>query len=251
VTHLLPLVRNLFPGSGSRRRNGDGHGGNDWQGVPLDGDKIVRLVYIDEAGISKATEEPILVVAGTIVHGDHSLNGVENELERIMLRHIPERHRDGFVFHAKELFNGGGNVFKRVPPPDFIGPIEWSLERRLKIADEIMAIPKKFKLPIAIGWIDKAAFLKRLKLPAGIHDESEITIAGHIAAFMNCAMWVEQYMRRETKGENCLFVVENNDQVKKFLTEVHRYHQDKKKFEVVVGNNRKHFPLRKITKPAF
>jgi hypothetical protein len=35
--------------------------------VPLQGDKIVRLVYMDEAGISKATQEPFVVVAGVII----------------------------------------------------------------------------------------------------------------------------------------------------------------------------------------
>jgi hypothetical protein len=67
----------------------------------------VRLVYMDEAGISKAAEEPFTVVAGVVVHADHQLNCVESALERILIRHIPERVRDGFVFHATELFNGG------------------------------------------------------------------------------------------------------------------------------------------------
>jgi hypothetical protein len=43
----------------------------------------VRLVYMDEAGISKATQEPFVVVAGAIIDADRVLNGVENQLERI------------------------------------------------------------------------------------------------------------------------------------------------------------------------
>lgn len=204
----------------------------------------MRLVYMDEAGISNPTQEPFVVVSGAMVDADVALNGIENELERILLRNIPERHRNEFVFHATQLFNGGGKVFKRVPE-DFIGPPEWPLDRRLKIADEIMAIPRKFKLPIAIGWIERAKFRQQFNLPPEIPD-SEATIAAHVAAFMNCAMWVERWMRRETINENCLLVVENNNQAKQMIGDVQRYHQDKKIVDLLTEESRPHFPFRKI-----
>ena len=47
-------------------------------GAPLVGDRLVRLVYMDEAGISQ--HEPITVVCGVIVHGDNQLNLVRNHL---------------------------------------------------------------------------------------------------------------------------------------------------------------------------
>jgi hypothetical protein len=100
---------------------------------------------MDEAGISNPEQEPFLVVASVVIHGDNSLNGVQSELERIMKRHVPLVHWENFVFHATELFNGGGRVFKR-ERSDLIGPPQWPLERRLRIADEIMAIPKKLGL---------------------------------------------------------------------------------------------------------
>jgi hypothetical protein len=90
----------------------------------------MRLVYIDEGGISKATQEPFVVVAGVIIDADRVLNGVENQLERIMQRNIPERYHKEFIFHATELFNGGGKVFKR-ERNDVVGPREWPLDRRL------------------------------------------------------------------------------------------------------------------------
>ena len=204
----------------------------------------MRLVYMDEAGISKATQEPFVVVAGAVIDADRVLNGVESQLERIMQRHIPERYRDGCVFHATELFNGGGKVFKR-EKNDFIGPPEWPLNRRLAIADEIMAIPKKFKLPIALGWIERAKFRQQFNLPAEI-PQSEATVAAHVSAYMTCAMWVEYWMRRETTDENCLLIVENNDQARKMIGDVQRYHQDKKIVDVLSEKTRKIFPFRKI-----
>jgi hypothetical protein len=58
--------------------------------------------------------------------------------------------------------------------------------------------------------------------------ESELTVAAHVATYMNCAMMAEHWMRKETTNENCLVVVENNDEAKQLISEVQRYHQDKK-----------------------
>ena len=81
-------------------------------GGPLEGNRLVRLVYVDEAGISNPKQEPFLVVAAVIVDGDRQLRGVMRQLDKIVDRHIPQGHQTDFVFHATELFNGGGKVFK-------------------------------------------------------------------------------------------------------------------------------------------
>jgi Protein of unknown function (DUF3800) len=204
----------------------------------------MHLVYIDEAGISKASQEPFLVVAGVIVDGDGKLNGVKNRLERLMLRHIPLRHQDGFVFTAKHLFNGDGNVFRRTDDV-FIGPREFSLERRLEIADDIIGIIGKFDLPVALGWVERATFPRTFEITAD-WPAKEITIAAHVSAFMNCAMLAEHWMRSRPQHENCLLVVENNDQAKTNIAEVQRYHQEKKMEQLIDETAGAHFPFRKI-----
>jgi hypothetical protein len=73
----------------------------------------VRLVYVDEAGLSNAAQEPFLVVGGVIVHADGQLLTVEDRLDQLVNEWIPADQQEGFVFHAKELFNGGGRVFRR------------------------------------------------------------------------------------------------------------------------------------------
>jgi Protein of unknown function (DUF3800) len=218
-------------------------GPHSLSGVCLDGDKLVHLVYVDEAGIGDKRQEPYLVVAGVFVDGDKKLNGVKNALERIMLRHIPKRLQEGFVFHADEVFNGG-KIIKR-NKKDFIGPREWPIERRLAIAEEIMEVLRKFKLPIAIGFTEREAFQSSMAWPEGF-PESETTIAAHVATYMNCAIMAEQWMRKETRDENCIFVVENNDDAKQMISEVHRYHQDKKIDSLLDDESKLYFPLRKI-----
>lgn len=49
-------------------------------GAELLGDGRVRIVYVDEAGIGDVESEPILVVTGVIVQGDHQLNADSAQL---------------------------------------------------------------------------------------------------------------------------------------------------------------------------
>jgi hypothetical protein len=213
-------------------------------GVRLEGEKLVRLAFIDEAGISKPRQEPFLVVAGVVIHGDNDLNGVENELERIMHRHIPSVRWDDFVFHATELFNGGGKVFKR-EKPDLIGPPQWPLDRRLRIADEIMAIPKKFALNIAFGFLERTKFPAKFDVP-DTWSPGEMVVAQHVSAFSTCTLFIEQWMRKNTKGENCMLVVENNDEAKSIIRNTNQWHQSKKVTAVLDEFGKKLLPLRKI-----
>ena len=203
----------------------------------------MRLAFMDEAGISRPEEEPFLVVAGIIVDGDNALNGVENQLERIMKRHIPPEFWDDFVFHASELFNGGGKVFKRTKS-DFIGPPQWPLDRRLEIADEIMAIPKKFALDITYGFIERATFKDHFHFPDAT--SGQITIAQQVAAFSTASIFIEQWMRRNASGENCMLVVENNDQAKALMRDMHQWHQGNKVADVLNDFGKKLLPFRRI-----
>jgi hypothetical protein len=198
---------------------------------------------MDEAGLSKPDEEPFLVVAGVIIQGDNVLNGVEAQLERIMKRHIPTGHWDNFVFHATELFNGG-KVFKR-HKPDFIGPPQWPLNRRLDIADEIMLIPKKFGLSLALGWVERSTFAERLGIPNS-WALAEMATAQQVAAFSTCSMFVEQWMRRNASNENCLLIVENNEKAKSLMRNTQQWHQNKKVLEVVDDFGKQLVPFRKI-----
>jgi hypothetical protein len=124
----------------------------------------MRLVYMDETGISHGRDEPFAIVAGIIVDPDRKLTAIERHLECILERHIPAQLCDGFVFHAKEIFNGGGKVFKR-EKPDMVGPVEWPLERRLAIADDLADIPRRFDLPIALGWVKREGLLEEFEFP--------------------------------------------------------------------------------------
>jgi hypothetical protein len=203
----------------------------------------VRFTYIDEAGISRRDQEPFLVVGGIVVHVDNDLNGIENQLQRIFDRHVPARLRNDFVFSAKEVFNGG-KVLKR-EKDDFIGPREWPIERRQDIARDILSILKKFKLPIALGFMDRATFPKDFDFPENM-PVHERTIAEHVSTYMACAMMVEHWMRQNASNENCFMVVENTDTARKMITDVQHHRQDKRLQEKWDSIAAVSFPLRKI-----
>jgi len=206
-------------------------------------EKPVRFTYVDEAGISRRDQEPFLVVAGVIVHVDNDLNGIENQLQRLFDRHIPKRLRNDFVFSAKEVFNGG-KYLKR-EKDNFIGPREWPIERRHEIARDILRVLIKFKLPVAIGFMDRATFLDDFDLPRDF-PEHERTIAEHVSTYLTCAMMVEHWMRQNASNENCFMVVENTDNARKMITDVQHHHQSKEMQLRWDSIGSVSFPLRKI-----
>ncbi len=49
----------------------------------------MRLTYVDEGGIAK--HEGFMVVSGAIIDGDRQLVAIENHLDILVQKHIPER----------------------------------------------------------------------------------------------------------------------------------------------------------------
>src|SRR5438552_3442539 len=98
-----------------------------------------------KAGVSNVSQEPFLVVAGIIVDADKQFKIVEAYLDELVENYIPKELRDGFAFHAMELFHGTKRFSRDL----------WPFQKRLEILDELAAIPKKFDLPICFGITDR------------------------------------------------------------------------------------------------
>lgn len=179
-------------------------------GAPLKGNALMRLVYVDEAGISK--DEPFLVVSAVVVHADHQLIPLERYLDKLVARWIPADKREGFIFHATELFNGGGKVFRRDDP-------DWPLDKRLKIADDIAAIPKRFRLPLMAAWTTKATFPQSDSARAiwDTLDESKRAVVAHVTSFMACSVKVDHWMREQASNEVCMMIVEDNNEARALI----------------------------------
>lgn len=207
-------------------------------GGSLVGDKLVRLVYLDEAGISSKVQEPYLVVAGLIVHGDHQLAKLEKELERVVKTHIPANMRDGLVLHTSDIYGGNGKIFDKRRNP------EWTMERRMAILADLAEIPNRANIQITSSVVERAKFPQTFTLDDG--EKSDLTLEAHVCAFMACAIEVEQWMRTNAKREHCMIIMENNDRAKKLISQTQRYYQDKKLAETLSEEHKKYFPLRQI-----
>jgi hypothetical protein len=206
-------------------------------GGPLVGERIVRLVYMDEAGISHPQQEPFAVVSGVIVNADNQLLILEKYLDALVTEYIPANQRDGFVFHAYQLFGAKGPVFKDRE--------KWPLAKRLEIADELSAMIDKFDIPIQFGWVNRAELLKNVEgaKEASAHDQS---ILAHAVAFIHCAAGLECWLLEKTSNEVCLLIAEDNEHVRKHIRNTVRENQNPKIYETVDPKARKFLPLTKI-----
>jgi Protein of unknown function (DUF3800) len=193
----------------------------------------VRLVYMDEAGMGKASEERFMVVAGVVVHGDHQLNETELSLQRIAEKHIPAEKLDGFVFHAKELFNGGGLFDRDI----------WPLDKRLAIAREIAAIPGSINLGLMFGWVD---LTKHHQSSPAEWSARNKTRSALLRSFLGCSALAESWMRRNASDENCIVVMEDDNQNRSLLAEFQSKNQDRRLIDDLNDFSREFFPYKHI-----
>jgi len=179
-------------------------------GGELAGDRLVRFIYIDEAGIS--APEPVTVVCGIIVDADKQWAAINQKRNDLVQKHVREECRDGFVFHGKELI-GGGKVFPRA---------KYTLDQRIEIHADVASAPRKMGLCMAIGYARRGA--------AYLEDRSDFRNAevDHIIAFMQCIAVADWYIKRHHPGEVAMIIAENNDRMKGALRRLPRLLSDEK-----------------------
>lgn len=95
----------------------------------------MRFIYTDEAGI--AANEPVTVVVGLIVNADTQWRPTVDRVFQA-LEAVPERLRDGFIFHATEVWSAKYKA-------------DWSMEDRFAFLKKMMGIPRDSGLAIAYG----------------------------------------------------------------------------------------------------
>lgn len=203
----------------------------------MKGTALCALCYVDEAGISNPAHEPFVVVSAVIVDADKKLVALERHLDKLVERHIPEEHRADFVFHATHLFNWGGKVFYKNAP-------DYPLERRLKIADDLADIPRRFKLPLTYGLVERARWPQSMSIADEL-SQAEKTVGQHVTAFVVCSLRVDGWMRKKSPNEVCLMIAEDNEQARSLIRQTQRALQDQS-LVLEIESHRAHFPFRKI-----
>ena len=54
----------------------------------------MRLVYLDEAGVSNQEQEPFLIVAGVIIDADQDWRSLDCHLKSLARKYLPEDDRE-------------------------------------------------------------------------------------------------------------------------------------------------------------
>jgi hypothetical protein len=211
--------------------------------TPLCGENLVRIGFLDESGRSRG--EPIIVVAGPVVHGDRTYRKLVARLRDIASEFLPEADRKGFVFHAKDIFHGSGPYFR--PRRE-----DWPRERRFPILEALADIPRNFGLPITFGSFEKNSMpmLRELPKDLGLHERYHGHFRDaieHIIAFMWAEIGIERQMRRFPRDEICLIVAEDTDRIKKIAKLGHAMLRDPEQVNKLLHADRiAGIPLQKI-----
>jgi hypothetical protein len=206
--------------------------GHSLSSVLLAGKRLMKLVYQDEGGT--AAHERYLVVSGVVVDGDRQLVAIENHLDILVQKHIPEPDRPGFIFHATDIWSG-----KKY----FADRDKWSMERRLDILRDLARIPSHFDVPVAWGFVDKNEFPDP-KFAIAFKSE-EVDVAQHIMAFTDCSLVVEDFMRTCT-DEIALIIAEDRDIVRLAIKEAIALYRDPAKLKAWGLDKKQLLPFRRI-----
>lgn len=170
----------------------------------------MRLMYVDEAGLSRQDDEPYTVVAGVVLHADLELSAVEDDIAALVDKHIPADIPSRFVLSAKEIFNGGSTLKRNEG---------WDSERRYAIATDLTKLIQRSDIRVIIGVVDRAS------VPdfGMFRNETE---NAHVAAFSMCYLRCEDWMRKNHPSEIVLMVVEETSS-STALKRMTREHQDR------------------------
>lgn len=206
-------------------------------GGPLKGQRLVRFVYLDEGGISK--REPWLVVAGAFVHGDDQLIPLEDHIEKLVAKHIPEKDWDGFAFHATDIFSGSKYFKDREL---------WPIEKRISILEDLVRIPCQLEIPIIFQCIERTVFEKRTAA-ANLTPHKSL-VNSHAICFSLCLLEIEEKMRAVWPDEVAQLIAEDNQHVHDAIDGVHELFRHPKRIKPARKDLIELLPLQRIRNPV-
>jgi hypothetical protein len=127
------------------------------------------------------------------------LAAVSEHLASIVERYIPEADREGFVFHAMDIFSGRKY---------FSNANGWDLGTRIGLLKDLLAVPKFFELPVVLGYCSYVG--------------TNIPVWKHIFAYFSAMSQVENYMLKFTlDNDQATLVAEDCPSRRRFIRNTH------------------------------
>ncbi|MEM9151632.1 MAG: hypothetical protein AAGB19_14420 [Cyanobacteria bacterium P01_F01_bin.3] len=143
----------------------------------------MRLVYMDEAGIS--AREPVTVVAGVVIDADRQLMNMEEAIKECLLG-VPPQLAEGFAFSAKKVWS------------DRALRDCWPMSNRLHFLCEMMRLPRKLGAPIVLGMNRREGTdWSRTGMVSGLGLRPDQV--DHLMSFLTCVSRADLYIRERAR----------------------------------------------------
>ncbi len=171
-------------------------------GGALEGNRWVRVLYLDESGIGKITNDPIVVVAGVVVHADTQWGPLASKLEKLLSEAVPLGVKRPQHLHAKDIFHGSGEFPRET----------WDQARRNQLLHAVGSLVGEYNLPVVWSAADRGTHAR--KHP----DDTPAQQLGDIYTIcaVGCFMQAEAFMRQShNDAEVCSIVMEQNHELQK------------------------------------
>lgn len=174
-------------------------------GGELRGDKLVRMIYMDEAGISNNGVENVVVMAGCILHMDSQWTPLRERFGELADKYVPAEHRDRFVFHAKDIWHGSGIVFNRDT---------YEGDRRQVLLDLCRAIAE-FEIGIVYG-VSKKDVVAQLISDDGPVPAKVVAQVCYMAALADATAYANKWIERYAANEVTSVVIEDSPEFRRY-----------------------------------
>lgn len=176
-------------------------------GKPLEGERVVKFAYLDEAGIGG---EPWVVVGGILIDPDKQWTSLRQYLDDMADYHLLSEDKPGYVFHAKDIFSGSR----------FFDKAKYPLKKRQEMLHDLCEIPALCGATIFVGIVDL------LKYHASRPDRTKgkAISEAHRISYAICVCMIDFYMKSyEDKDELVTLVVENNNDARRHIKQMQKH----------------------------
>jgi hypothetical protein len=176
--------------------------------APLLGHNLVRLLYLDEAGVDHTA--PIVGVGGVLIHGDRDWAAVDLHIRALIDKYVVEPElRAGFIFHAKDIYHGTKYFDRRLPR--WLDPAA----RNAVLLDLAMVIAG-LGLQVVFGRYERANPIYQEVLRVDITPEQFTTFL-HQMAVSDCLSQADRWLATHAPGEIATVIHEDGTPAKKLV----------------------------------
>lgn len=161
----------------------------------------MRIIYIDEAGIS--TSEPVAVVVGVIIDADKDWKNLNSYMGELIKSYIPADQQDGFVFHAKDV-SAGNKIFANTEL--------WPKDLRQDLIKEVLYARSILGFSAVIGVCRNKPH----------HVGQAHALMRHLMAYSSCVIGCEDYLRKFCDvQEVATIIAEDTPTARRHIKSVH------------------------------